>query len=79
MDRFKKIKEVQSKNQLYFALFIDFSKVFDSTNLSILREALSENLFDISKNNWALNYFLLRNYSSGISLDESIKINQGNP
>jgi hypothetical protein len=75
MDRFKKIKDVQCKRQLYFALFIDFSKAFDSTNHSILREALSENLIDVSKLNWALNDFLLSNYSSDISLNESIKIN----
>jgi hypothetical protein len=48
MDRFKKINEVKSKKQQYFSLFIDFSKAFESTNQSILREALSENLFDIS-------------------------------
>jgi hypothetical protein len=76
MDRFNKINEVQSKKQRYFALLIDFSKAFDSTNHPILIEVLYENLFDISKHNWALIDFLLSNYSSGISLDESIKFNQ---
>jgi hypothetical protein len=33
---------------------------------------------DINKHNWALNDFLLSNYSSGIPLDELLKINQGN-
>jgi hypothetical protein len=51
MDIFKKINEVQSKEQQYFVLFIEFSKAFDLTNHSTLREARYENLFDISKLN----------------------------
>jgi hypothetical protein len=79
MDGSKKINEIQSKKHQYFAISIDCSKAFDSTNHSILREVLFLNLFDNSKYNWALNDFLLSNYSSGISLDEPIKINQVNP
>jgi hypothetical protein len=40
MGGFKKINEVHSKKQQYFAIPIDFSKAFDSTNHSILREVL---------------------------------------
>jgi hypothetical protein len=79
MERFNKILEVYSKKQQYFALFFDFFIAFDLINHSIQRNALFENLLDISKPNWALNDFLLSNYSLGISLDESIKINQVNP
>jgi hypothetical protein len=40
MDGSKKINEVQSKKHQYFAISIDFSKAFYSTNHSILREVL---------------------------------------
>jgi hypothetical protein len=60
-------------------LFIDFAKAFDSTNHNKLKLLLKKFLFNTDPFLYYLIEFVLENYSGGISLNDTVKINKGNP
>ena len=60
-------------------MFIDFAKAFDSTNHNKLKLLLKKFLFNTDPFLYYLIEFVLENYSGGITLNDTVKINKGNP